>query len=155
MTTPNINPVVGKALYLELRNGGYTNQILVTPEGISASGKYVPLATYRRRVSSMSPRKSWTQTCSMLKSEVDPLTNQLVQLAPEHAAATVTDRLAHMKNLLLQLIDGGYTVYRQPLAVEITPKDLDDIYKGKVPYSAMHRVNQSRLAAHFSAELWD
>jgi hypothetical protein len=155
MTTPNTTAVVGKALYLELRNGNYTNQVFLTPEGISASGKYVPLATYRRRVSSFTPRKAWTQTCSMLKSEVDPLTNQLVQLTPEHASATAPDRLKHMTNLLNQLIDGGYTVYRQPLAVEITPKDLDDVYKGKVPYSAMHRVSQSRLAAGFSVELWN
>lgn len=154
-TIPNTNHTVGKALYLELRRGRVTDQVLITPEGISETGRYVPMATYRRRVSESAPRKSWKQQCTLFRSEIHPDTNQLVQLGAEYALATVKDRVGYMTGLFEQLVSLGYTVYRQPLAIEITPKDLDDVAKGKVPYSAMHRLNQSRLAAGFSAQVFE
>ena len=35
--------VIGKALYAEFRSGVQTYQLMITPDGITSGGKYVPL----------------------------------------------------------------------------------------------------------------
>lgn len=147
--------VVGKALYLELRRGNYTNQILITPEGVTANNHYVPTSTYRRRISDISPRKTWKQAITMFASERTPEANRFVQLGTEHALATVPDRLAHTNSLFTQLIAGNWKLYKQPIVVEVTQEDLDDVRMGKTPYKILARVTRSRRKLGFAEELFD
>lgn len=146
--------VAGKALYLELRRGDYTNQIIITPEGTSATGKYVPITTYRRRISALSPRKTWKHVSTIFSSERG-LDGTLVQLGKEHALATVADRLTHTDSLFVQLVSGNWKVYKQPIVVEVTPEDLDEVRMGKTPYKILARITRSRRKLGFPEELFD
>ena len=146
--------VVGKALYLEFRLGGSTNQVIITPEAINASGKYVPITTYRRRISSTSPRKTWKQMSTVFKSEVDPTTNKLVALGREHALATVADRISYTDNLFNQLVTASWQLYKQPIVVEVTQEDLEDIRLSKTPYKILGRITRCRRALNFGEALF-
>jgi hypothetical protein len=146
--------VVGKALYLEFRRDGETNQVIMTPEAINAAGKYVPITTYRRRISSASPRKTWKQMSTVFKSEIDPMTNKLVALGREHALATVPDRISYTDNLFSQLVNAGWKLHKQPIAVEVTLEDLEDIRLSKTPYKILGRITRCRRALNFGEPLF-
>lgn len=146
--------VVGKALYLEFRRAGETNQVIITPEAINAAGKYVPITTYRRRISSSNPRKTWKQMSTVFRSEIDPSTNKLVALGREHALATVADRISYTDNLFNQLVTSGWSVYKQPIVVEVTQDDLEDIRLSKTPYKILGRITRCRRALNFGESLF-
>jgi len=146
--------VVGKALYLEFRRAGETNQVIITPEAINAAGKYVPITTYRRRISSSNPRKTWKQMSTVFRSEIDPATNKLVVLGREHALATVADRISYTDNLFNQLVTSGWSVYKQPIVVEVTEDDLEDIRLSKTPYKILGRITRCRRSLNFGESLF-
>lgn len=152
--TEQTSIAIGKALYLELRKGGSTNQVIVIPEGLTTSGRYVPITTYRRRISESTPRKTWRLFSSIFRSELDPSGEKLLQLEPGHAIATVPDRMGFANGLFNQLIEAGYKVYKQPFAVEMTREDMDDVYNAKTPYKVIARVTRTRKALGFEDALW-
>lgn len=147
--------VVGKALYLEFRRGNETNQIIITPEAINASGKYVPISTYRRRISTGNPRKTWKQMSTTFRSEIDPAGNTLVQLGKEHALATVMDRVSYNDGLFTQLINSGWSLHKQPFVVEVTQEDLEDIRLSKTPYKILGRITRCRRTLNFGESLFN
>lgn len=147
--------VVGKALYLEFRRNKETNQIIITPEAVNASGKYVPISTYRRRISTENPRKTWKQMSTTFRSEVDPTTNTLVQLGKEHALATFADRTVYNLGLFTQLMNSGWSLYKQPFVVEVTQDDLEDIRLSKTPYKILGRITRCRRALNFGESLFN
>lgn len=146
--------VIGKALYLELRKGGETQQVIFTPEGISASNRYVPITTYRRRINAANPRKTWKQMSTVFQSERTP-EGQIVPLGKEHALATVVDRIGFTNNLFDQLITQGWTVHKQPIAVEVTVEDLEDIRLSKTPYKILGRITRCRRTLNFGESLFN
>jgi hypothetical protein len=145
--------VVGKALYLEMRNGAYTTQIIFTPEGTTLSGKAVPMTCYRRKIASTAPRKSWKQFSSSAMSDRD-ITGTFTQLSTEHALSTVRDRISFTDSLFNQLIGQGWTIHKQPITVEVTPEDLDDVRMGKTPYKILGRITRCRRTLNFGEELF-
>lgn len=147
--------VVGKALYLEFRRGDETNQVIITPEAVNASGKYVPITTYRRRISKANPRKTWKQMSTAFRSETDMTTGHLVQLGKEHALSTVRDRVSYTDSLFNQLIVHGWTLHKQPIAVEVTMEDLEDIRLSKTPYKILGRITRCRRTLSFGESLFN
>jgi len=147
--------IVGKALYLEMRRGGYTTQVLMTPEGLTLNGKVVPMTCYKRRISSAEPRKSWRQVSSGFVSDKDTVTGTLFMMNTEHALATVPNRLYFVDNLFNQMIGQGYTVYKTPIVTEVTHDDLDEIRQGKTPYKILGRITRCRRTLGFGEELWE
>jgi hypothetical protein len=145
--------VVGKALYLEMHLRNYTTQILFTPEGITSSGKVVPMSVYKRRISPTEPRKSWRHVSSMHGSDRDGA-GKVIQLGKDHALSTVRDRLSFTDSLFNQLIIQGWTLFKQPIVVEVSPEDLDDIRAGKTPYKILGRVTRSRRHYKFPETLF-
>lgn len=146
--------VVGKALYLEMRRGGYTTQVLMTPEAITLAGKVVPMTCYKRRISKLEPRKTWKQVSSMFSSEKDPVTGSLFMMNTEHALATVPNRLQFVDNLFNQMIGQGYTLFKEPITVEVTHDDLEDIRKSATPYKILGRITRCRRALNFGEALF-
>lgn len=147
--------VVGKALYMEFRRGDETNQIIITPEAINASGKYVPITTYRRRISKTNPRKTWKQMSTVFKSEIEPISNKLVPLGKEHALATVADRISYTDNLFNQLITQSWQLHKQAFVVEVTQDDLEDIRLSKTPYKILGRITRCRRVLNFGESLFN
>jgi hypothetical protein len=149
------NPkIVGKALYLEFRRGNETQQVIFTPEGTTAGGKYVPLVSYRRKITTVNPRKTWSQMSTVFSSERNP-DGTIVALGKEHALATVADRVGFTNNLFNQLISHGWTLYKQPIAVEVTQEDLEDVRMSKTPYKILGRITRCRRTLNFGESLFN
>lgn len=135
MTTP-----IGTAIYLELvtSTGSYIShcsQILLCPEHEQTRS-----AMYVRHLSTNATRKQWRHraSSSTLQSVRDG----------ERSDSDVTAYIAHSAVTTLdRLINRGY-VLREPIFVEFSLEDLDDVRQGKTPYRVMSRVNKVRDKVH-------
>ena len=145
--------VIGKALYLELRNGETTTQLILTPEGLNSSNKLVPLTLYRRRISRIQPRKGWKQISSYASPEMDA-SGKIAQYSLEQAQLVVKDKLSFTDSIFNQLIMQGWTLFKQPIVVEVTPEDMDEVRLGKTPYKILGRITRCRRTLGFGEELF-
>jgi hypothetical protein len=154
MTEENNNPVVGKALYLELRNSPEsgqetTYQIILTPEALLPSGRAVAPVTYRRQIGKYSPRSTWKSVGSSYVSARED-DGKFKLLSKEDALASVHDRISYAYSLLKRFTSPGSTwTMLAPIAVEVTASDFEDIRYSKTPYKIIARINRSRNALGF------
>lgn len=144
--------VVGKALYAELRQGGQTYQILITPDGIASNGKNVSASMYRRQISMHHARKGWKQY-GLPNLPVDGF-GSYTKMTTEQALDAAGSRAAFFKSTLNQLATYQYRVYKQPIFVEVSVEDLDTIRAGKTPYKVLGRITRVRRALGFGEELF-
>jgi hypothetical protein len=139
--------VVGKALYLELRAGTSTYQMLLTPDGISSNGRAVPATVYRRQISSAKPRRAW-KTYSLPALDLNAFgTYEVVE--KDKALHTADSRVGYMATTLSQLKSYGYTLYKQPLLIEVSQEDLESIRLSKTPYKILGRITRVRRTLGF------
>ena len=145
--------VIGKALYLEMRNGAHTMQLVMTPEGFTSTNKLVPMTVYRRRISKIQPRKTWKQISAHTAPECDA-SCKIAQYSLEQALLVSKDKLSFTDSIFNQLIMQGWTLFKQPIAVEVTPEDMDDVRLGKTPYKILGRITRCRRTLGFGEELF-
>jgi hypothetical protein len=139
--------VVGKALYLELRAGISTYQLLLTPDGISSNGRAVPATVYRRQISSAKPRRAW-KTYSLPALDLNAFgTYEVVE--KDKALHTADSRVGYMATTFSQLKSYGYTLYKQPLLIEVSQEDLESIRLSKTPYKILGRITRVRRTLGF------
>lgn len=145
--------VTGKALYLEMRNGVHTMQLIMTPEGFTSTNKLVPMTVYRRRISKIQPRKTWKQVSAHTAPECDA-SGKIAQYSLEQALTVAKDKLSFTDSIFNQLIMQGWTLFKQPIAVEVTPEDMDDVRMGKTPYKILGRITRCRRTLGFGEALF-
>jgi hypothetical protein len=139
--------VVGKALYLELRTGLQTYQMLLTPDGISSNGRAVPATMYRRQISSAKPRRAW-KTYSLPSLSLNAFgTYETVD--KDNALQNADSRVGYMASTFSQLKSYGYTLYKQPLLIEVSQEDLESIRLSKTPYKILGRITRVRRTLGF------
>lgn len=152
-TTDTAKAIAPKAVYLELRHEMEANgvvQILLLPEGFSASGKLVPVTMYRRRLSRYQPRRTWkmissSMTIATATASVPgglPITDKVI----DTTLGVVTPVLNSLKN-------AGWTVFKEPVLVEVTPDDFESARLAKTPYKVLGRVLKSRVKLGFPKEV--
>jgi hypothetical protein len=139
--------VVGKALYLELRAGISTYQMLLTPDGISSNGRAVPATVYRRQISSVKPRRAW-KTYSLPSLALNAFGTYEVA-DKEKALQSADSRIGYMATTLSQLKSYSYTLYKQPLLIEVSQEDLESIRLSKTPYKILGRITRVRRTLGF------
>jgi hypothetical protein len=139
--------VVGKALYLELRAGISTYQLLLTPDGISSNGRAVPATVYRRQISSVKPRRAW-KTYSLPSLALNAFGTYEVA-DKEKALQSADSRIGYMATTLSQLKSYSYTLYKQPLLIEVSQEDLESIRLSKTPYKILGRITRVRRTLGF------
>lgn len=146
------NQVRGRAVYLEFvkQIGGdpYTQQIFILPEGLATSHKTVPMTVFRRRISSAQPRKTWKMTSASMTSGSSRGSRGV--LGSDELIAQ--DMTSFLMPLFKSLTTNSYTLYKQPIVVEVTAEDLELARNGKTPYKALARVWKSRKALGFPKE---
>jgi hypothetical protein len=139
--------VVGKALYLELRTGIQTYQMLLTPDGISSNGRAVPATMYRRQISTVKPRRAW-KTYSLPALPLNAFGTY--EVADKDKALQSADaRIGYMATTFTQLKSYGYTLYKQPLLIEVSQEDLESIRLSKTPYKILGRITRVRRTLGF------
>ena len=139
--------VVGKALYLELRQGMSTYQLLLTPDGISSNGRAVPATVYRRQISSAKPRRAW-KTYSLPSLPINAF-GTYEATDKDNALQTADSRVGYMATTFSQLKSYGYTLYKQPLLIEVSQEDLESIRLSKTPYKVLGRITRVRRTLGF------
>jgi hypothetical protein len=50
-------------------------------------------------------------------------------------------------------ISGGWNIVNEPFLIETSQKDLAEVAKGETPIKVVYRINQSRKALGFPAEI--
>jgi hypothetical protein len=149
----------GKALYLELRKDNYTYQIVLTPPAIDVAGEPVPMCMMERRISSWHPRRNWNFSSvptngdfALARTAVGSY-EQIDVLAAQHTGANHVHRV--LSRTLDSLFHKGWTLFKQPVAVETTYRDLDLIKSGKTSNDLVRRIERSRKAFGFPEALFD
>jgi hypothetical protein len=140
----------GFAMYLELTKGtGSVTQVLVMPEGISSSHKETPVSIYRRRISTISPRKTWRYAVGpgihkTLSSFASPPI-----LDGEEVVVKMT---GFITTYLESLANNDWKLRNQLITVEVTAEDLEDARNGKTPHKVLGRVWKVRKQLGFPKE---
>jgi hypothetical protein len=137
--------VAGHAVYFEFVKSNMTTQVFLMPEGMTSAHAKVPMTLYRRRLSVVSPKKTWKQVASTTTN--DALSARGIP-EPDRAREV----LAFMRPLLTGLVNNDWTLFKEPIIVEVTKEDLDDCRKGKTPYKALGRVWKVRKFLGFPKE---
>lgn len=157
MPVSNDTNVVGHALYLELirsdSSGGYCQQFLLTPEGVTTDSRVVPMTMYRRRLSTAAPRKTWKQSGS---SRTAAFAMEQTRAIPEPAArreAVLNEMLTFMEGAMKNINANNYKVRIEPIIVEVTSADMDEIKNGKTPYKILNRLMKVRKVRGFPSDL--
>ena len=139
--------VVGKALYLELRSGISTYQVLLTPDGIASNGRAVPATLYRRQISKLKPRRAW-KTYSLPSLSLNAF-GTYEATDKDTALQNADSRIGYMSSTFNQLKSYGYNLYKQPLFIEVSQEDLESIRLSKTPYKILGRITRVRRTLGF------
>jgi hypothetical protein len=155
---PNHANLVGKALYLEFRKGVNTAQIIVTPEGIDDKGKYVPVSTWRRQISSWSPKKPWkcytAPTTEIVNSRKDTCIGEIKEVAdPDKALVMSEETLVDLTNTLNNLYNAEWEIVEKPLVIEFSLEDLIATASWDTPQALIRRIGRARKEAGYPDEL--
>ena len=139
--------VIGKSLYLEMRNSGQTYQILITPDGVGENGRAVPPMVYRRQISKVTPRRAW-KVYSLATLPLNAF-GTYDQVTKELATLGAGQRMTQVETIFKQLNGYGYKVYKQPLVIEVSQADLEEIRYSKTPYKILGRITRVRKTLGF------
>lgn len=140
--------VQGIALYAEFRKPGATMQIIITPDGYTVDDKEVSAALFRRVVTPSTPKKQW-RSSSLSWKHVSSLNGE--KIADDQREQFTETRMEFTTQLFDGILNGGWTMMKEPILLETSKKDLQDVKDGKTPNKLIYRVNQSRDAQGFPA----
>jgi hypothetical protein len=139
--------VIGKSLYIEMRSSGQTYQVLITPDGVGENGRAVPPMVYRRQISKMTPRRAW-KVYSLAALPLNAF-GGYDQVTKELATIGAGQRMTNVANIFKHLDGYGYKVYKQPVVIEVSQADLEDIRYSKTPYKILGRITRVRKTLGF------
>lgn len=140
---------VGTALYMELRKHSHTAQILLIPSLQNpVASKQEPMRLLTRQISSVNPRRAWRFYTSSVRHEELP-TDSL-----EVATNAVVDYVKDIEAYIAGFASGGWALYQQPIAVEMSTDDLTDVAGANTPNALIRRVLRARAEAGFEESLY-
>jgi hypothetical protein len=142
--------VQGIALYAEFRKPGAMMQLIITPDGYAVDGKEVAASLYRRVTTPLTPKKQWRNS-SLSWRAISELAG--VELDNDKKEAFAEKRLSFATQLFDGIVNGGWALTKEPLLIETSKKDLEDVKAGKTPNKLLYRINQTRDAVGFPAEV--
>lgn len=175
-TTKTARDAAGKALYLEFRKGDNTLQFVVTPDIVDLSGKPQPSYFMRRKISSWSPRRAWNIDTTTDRKVIDTpgggrkWITHVDELKRDSMGDFLADvscqdnfdirsgllqvRMAYrLSSLFYSLGQQGWGLYKNPLVVEVSYEDIDNLSKSTTPNSLIRRITRSRIALGWGESL--
>jgi hypothetical protein len=142
--------VQGISLYAEFRKPGATMQIFITPDGYAVDEKEVAATLYRRVVTPSTPKKQW-RSSSLGMKHLSDFIGTGVKISDAHKDEFAEQRMSFTSQLFDGILNGGWTLMKEPIFLETSKKDLQDIRDGKTPNKLIYRINQSRDTQGFPA----
>lgn len=156
-TTADATKLAGHALYIEAqrlipagRPSKFVMQMLFTPEAKTPAGVTIAAAMYRRRITDTHPRATWKHMSSASNAHKSAENHRLL-VTSAREDAMINDIMGFATTTLDQVVK-YYEIVAQPIAVEVSVADLDDIRLGKTPYKVFGRVWKTRKKLGFPAE---
>ena len=144
--------IQGVSVYAEFVKSGYRTEMFITPDGYTPTGEIVPAKIYRRVVSKDKPKKLWQQTTVQFAEELAKVgSTDLSEIGLKDTY--VSKRLEHLNSIFAGLVEGDWQLVNDPILIETSQNDLVDINKGETPIKIVYRINQSRKALGFPAEI--
>lgn len=150
-------PVQGYVVYAEFRKDGQTRQVFFTPDGFTTSGHFVAMRAHYRTISKDFPRKQWKTTHTDGIEIRDTLA--AAERGEEYSVLKFTqdwakERVSIINRYFDYMMTYDWTPIGTPLVVEASKHDMDDISALKTPTKIIYRINQTRTAAGFPADLF-
>jgi hypothetical protein len=150
---------VGKALYLEFRKGVNTAQIIITPEGFTAEGKFVPSSSWRRQISAWSPKKPWRSYANgenyTTRARTAEDSKALETAEMDKAKEISAQMLYELSKVLDNLKENDWSLFQQPIVLEFSQEDLDDTMNSETPSALIRRILRARKELGFPDEILD
>jgi hypothetical protein len=144
--------IQGVSVYAEFVKAGMRTEMFITPDGFTPTGEIVPAKIYRRVVSKDKPKKLWQQTTVQFAEELAKVgSTDLAELSLKDQY--VSKRLEHLQSIFAGLVEGDWQLTNDPILIETSQNDLVEINKGETPIKIVYRINQSRKALGFPAEI--
>jgi hypothetical protein len=143
MATPT-----AKALYLELTRNYYTSQMLLIPQVLNVTkNKTQKSKLITRQMHATVLRRAWRYYSF---SHVP-----LIEKTEDHQRALrdIEGLMGEFGPFLVGSVAGGWELVNQPLIVEMSAEDLDDVWEAKTPQALIRRVLKARTEAGYPAEL--
>jgi hypothetical protein len=151
--------LVGKALYMEFRKTVNTAQIIITPEGITAEGKFVPSSSWRRQISAWSPKKPWkcypNGESAIRQTDFDMTKALQTETDLENATFISSNMLGSINSVLNNLFSNDWVLYEKPIVLEFSQEDLEDTLNWATPSALIRRILRARKELGFAEELLD
>lgn len=146
-----LKDAVAKALYLEFRNENNTYQVIVTPEVVDFHGNVRKATSITRKISSWHPRRNWNFEVSregIFSGRRDPSTGGVIATDKSTAVSLAIQSIPlGLTQNLARLVSQGYTMFKAPIAVEMSFEDVDTIQASKTPLGLIRRIQRTRVAA--------
>lgn len=139
--------VQGVALYAEWEKPEALTQIFFTPDGYTDSGAFMKARMYRRVITTDNPRKQWKAT---------PLYGSHEDFEFEEESEKrrySANRVTGMREYFNALIHGGWAMVNEPLLIEVSKKDMEDMALDKTPTKFLYRVDLTKKAKGFPEPL--
>ncbi len=146
-------PIQGVSVYAEFVKSGHRTELFITPDGFTPTGEIVPAKIYRRTVSTLKPKKLWQQTTVQFADDIATV-GGIKDLSDISLKEQYVDkRLEHLQSIFLGLVSGEWEMKNDPILIETSQNDFIEISKGETPVKVIYRINQSRKALGFPAEI--
>jgi hypothetical protein len=140
---------VAKALYLELRKGYRTAQIIILPGfAETTTAPAISVQILSRQISSSHPRRSWR----FYRSNVAPNLYKVDEISI--GISQVVPFIQDIEHYFRGFADAGWETYKTPIAVELTYEDVREVSECNTPQAFMRRLNRARVGAGYDESLF-
>lgn len=146
-------PVQGIAVYAEFARSNATTQVIITPDGFDSNGNEVSMNIIRRTVTDSSPRKQWRFSTLAAADPIPQIVATRGVGETEAKELYCDERMRYASTLFDQIMRGDWTLVGEPLLIEVSKIDLDNVREGKTPTKLLYRITQSRVAKGFPTDL--
>lgn len=144
-------PIQGVSVYAEFSKTGFRTEMFITPDGFTPTGEIVPATVFVRVVSKDKPKKLWKQTTIQLAEEFAKIGEKELDLSQKEQY--LSKRLEHLSAIFEGVVETGWEIAGDPILIETSRNDLADVAKGETPIRVVYRINQSRKALGFPAQI--
>jgi hypothetical protein len=144
-------PIQGVSVYAEFSKTGFRTEMFITPDGFTPTGDLVPATIFTRVVSKDKPKKLWKQTSIQSADEFASVGTKDLELSQKEQY--LSKRLEHLTSIFEGVVETGWEIAGNPILIETSRNDLADVAKGETPIRVVYRINQSRKALGFPAEI--
>lgn len=138
------------ALYLEMRRGTQTSQVIVTPQVYNpVTDKTQKGTIITRQISEANPKRSWRY----YEFKNTPVLEKTSDV--ERTVSVIKPLLDEASPFFVGYVSGGWELFQTPIAVELSSADLDDLASTKTPAALIRRLVRARGEAGYPEELFE